>query len=79
MCDIILLPSSPPGYIDLSRRRVNAKERGEYLGRYAKSKMVHSCLRQLCAHHSLSMQELCEKIAWPLYKKFPHAVDAFKQ
>ena len=61
----------------MSRRRVNAKERSEYLAQYAKSKMVHSTLRQLAAHHDLTMRELCQKISWPLYKKYPHAVDAF--
>ena len=35
--------------------------------------------RQLAATKQIPMQTLCEKIAWPLYRKYKHALDAFKQ
>jgi len=78
---LVLRVEKEKGYIDLSRRRVNAEERSTYLQTYAKSKLVHSTLRQLAATHKekYTMRQLCERISWPLYKKYGHAIDAFKQ
>ncbi|CAD7924982.1 unnamed protein product [Amoebophrya sp. A25] len=76
---MVLRVDKEKGHLDLSRRRVNADDRAGFLQKYAKSKLVHSTMRQLSAVHSLNCEELCSKIAWPLYKRFPHAIDAFKQ
>lgn len=46
--------------------------------RYNKSKMVHSIMRHVAEKTSVPIEELYEKIAWPLNKKYGHAVDAFK-
>lgn len=77
---LVLRTEEGRGYIDLSRRRVQPDERAKFLERYARSKQVHSTLRQLCAEHKVGMPDLCEKISWPLYAnpKFKHALDAFK-
>eukprot|EP00392_Amoebophrya_sp_AT5.2_P000080 g80.t1 len=66
------------GHLDMSRRRVSAEDRQTFLAKYQKSKLVDSTMRRLSHVHGIPCEELCAKIAWPLYKKFPHAVDAFK-
>lgn len=67
------------GYIDLSKKRVAAPDASMLEEWYAKSKAVHSIMRHVSSHTEVSMAELCEKIAWPLYKKFPHALDGLKR
>ncbi len=46
--------------------------------RYNKSKMVHSILRHVAEKTTTPIEELYERIGWPLNKKYGHAVDAFK-
>lgn len=76
---LVLRVDKKKGYVDLSRRRVNAEERGKCLARYASSKLVQSVIRQLSNVHNMPVEEMCEKISWPLYRKFPHALTAFKE
>lgn len=77
-CVCLVLRVEPEkGYVDLSRRRVNQEERNRYLDTYAKSKTVHSTMKNLASQYSLSLREVCEKVAWPLYREHAHAYDAF--
>jgi translation initiation factor 2 subunit 1 len=46
--------------------------------RYNKGKMVHSIMRHVAEKTKTPIEELYERIAWPLNKKYGHAVDAFK-
>ena len=46
--------------------------------RYNKSKMVHSVMVHLAKATEKPLEELYQAIAWPLNKKFGHALDAFK-
>lgn len=89
-----LSPSSLPGYIDLSKRRVSPDDVLKCEERYNKSKAVYSILAHVAGKLSTgevaaaagSVSELTEKklgelyesVAWPLDKKFGHAYDAFK-
>lgn len=66
------------GYIDLSRKRVTHEERYHFLAQYSKSKIIDSTLRKLSANHDIPREQLASKLAWPLYRQFPHCVDAFK-
>lgn len=66
------------GTLNLSRKRVNVRDRKRFLAEYAESKRVQSVMKKLSSDHSVSLQELCEKITWPLYAKFDHAIDVFK-
>ena len=66
------------GYIDLSKRRVSAEDIVKCEERYNKSKMVHSILRHVAEKTQTPIEELYERIGWPLNKKYGHAVDAFK-
>jgi translation initiation factor 2 alpha subunit (eIF-2alpha) len=66
------------GYIDLSKRRVSPEDIVKCEERYNKSKMVHSIMRHVAEKTRTPIEELYERIAWPLTKKYGHAVDAFK-
>mmetsp|Transcript_8533 Transcript_8533/g.22046 ORF Transcript_8533/g.22046 Transcript_8533/m.22046 type:complete len:318 (-) Transcript_8533:187-1140(-) len=75
---MVLRVDKEKGYIDLSKRRVSAEDITQCDERYNKSKAVHSIMRHLAEQTSTPMEELYDKIAWPLYRKFGHAFDAFK-
>lgn len=66
------------GYIDLSKRRVSPEDIVKCEERYNKSKMVHSIMRHVAEKTKTPIEELYERIGWPLNKKYGHAVDAFK-
>ena len=46
--------------------------------RYNKSKLVHSIIRHVAETEECNLIELYTVVAWPLYKLFGHAFDAFK-
>jgi translation initiation factor 2 subunit 1 len=66
------------GYIDLSKKRVSPEDAQKAEEWYAKSKAVHSIMRHVSSQTEVPVQELCQKISWPLYKKYPHALDGLK-
>ncbi len=46
--------------------------------RYNKGKMVHSIMRHVAEKTKTPIEDLYQDIAWPLNKRYGHAVDAFK-
>ena len=66
------------GYIDLSKRRVSPEDVVKCEERFNKSKMVHSILRHVAEKVKVPIEDLYQKIGWPLMKKYGHTVDAFK-
>lgn len=66
------------GYIDLSKRRVSPEDIIKCEEKYNKGKVVHSIMRHVAEKCSHPIEDLYEKIGWPLNKKYGHAVDAFK-
>lgn len=66
------------GYIDLSKRRVDPEDIAKCEDRYNKAKAVHSVMRHVATHQKLPLEEVYQKIGWPLYAKYGHAYDAFK-
>lgn len=75
---MVLRVDREKGYIDLSKRRVSPEDVAACEDRYNKSKAVHGVLRHLAERRKLYLEELYERIGWPLYKKYGHAYDAFK-
>ncbi|CAJ1895637.1 unnamed protein product [Cylindrotheca closterium] len=75
---MVLRVDKEKGYIDLSKRRVSPEDVAKCEDRYNKAKAVHGVLRHLAERRKLFLEELYEKIGWPLYKKYGHAFDAFK-
>jgi len=75
---MVLRVDKDKGYIDLSKRRVSPEDIAACEDRFNKAKAVHGVLRHLAERRKLYLEDLYEKIGWPLYKKFGHAYDAFK-
>ncbi|PVV05390.1 hypothetical protein BB560_000091 [Smittium megazygosporum] len=75
---VVLRVDKDKGYIDLSKRRVTPEEAVKCEEKYQKSKAVHRIMRLLSSKANVEMEELYKMFAWPLYKKYPHAIDAFK-
>ena len=69
---------SPSGYIDLSKRRVSSEDIEKCEEKYEKGKLVNSVLTHVAGKLEMDIEELYEKVAWPLGTKFGHAYDAFK-
>mmetsp|Transcript_8862 Transcript_8862/g.12617 ORF Transcript_8862/g.12617 Transcript_8862/m.12617 type:complete len:353 (+) Transcript_8862:225-1283(+) len=75
---MVLRVDQEKGYIDLSKRRVSPEDVAKCEDRFNKAKAVHGVLRHLAERRKLYLQDLYERIAWPLYRKYGHAYDAFK-
>lgn len=67
------------GYINLSKKRVEPEDAPPKQEKYAKAKAVHGIMQHVAATHQLDVQELCEKISWPLHEKYSSAYEAFKK
>lgn len=46
--------------------------------KYNKSKSVHSIMRHVAEKIDMDLEQLYERVGWPLYRKYGHAFDAFK-
>ena len=66
------------GYVDLSKRRVTPEDVPTFEAKFNKAKAVHSILRHVAQTCKIRLFDLYTHIAWPLYKVFGHAHDAFK-
>ncbi|KAK2046544.1 eukaryotic translation initiation factor 2 alpha subunit [Colletotrichum somersetense] len=75
---VVLRVDKEKGYIDLSKRRVSPEDIIKCEERYNKGKMVHSIMRHVAEKTLTPIEKLYESIAWPLNKKYGHAIDAFK-
>ncbi|KAM0256284.1 hypothetical protein ACHAQJ_005049 [Trichoderma viride] len=75
---VVLRVDKEKGYIDLSKRRVSPEDIVKCEERYNKSKMVHSIMRHVAEKTQSPIESLYESIAWPLNRKYGHAIDAFK-
>jgi len=75
---VVLRVDKEKGYIDLSKRRVSDEDIAKCEEKYNKSKAVHSIMRHVAETVHMDLEELYSKIAWPLYRKYGHAYDAFK-
>lgn len=75
---MVLRVDKEKGYIDLSKRRVSPEDIAACEEKYNKSKMVHSIMRHVSEICGADVVELYETIAWPMYRKYGHAFEAFK-
>lgn len=76
---MVLRVDEEKGYIDLSKRRVAAEDAVAKEETYAKAKAVHGVMRHCASNLDIPVEELCKKIAWPLYEKFDNAYEVFKR
>lgn len=75
---MVLRVDKDKGYIDLSKRRVSPEDVAACEDKFNKAKAVHGVLRHLAEGRKLYLEDLYTRIAWPLYRKYGHAYDAFK-
>lgn len=75
---MVLRVDKEKGYIDLSKRRVSPEDVQACEERFNKAKAVHGVLRHVAERRKFFLEELYERIGWPLYRKYGHAYDAFK-
>uniref|UniRef100_A0A1Y1KRS3 Eukaryotic translation initiation factor 2 subunit 1 n=1 Tax=Photinus pyralis TaxID=7054 RepID=A0A1Y1KRS3_PHOPY len=75
---VVLRVDKDKGYIDLSKRRVSPEDMVKCEERYNKSKTVHLIMRHVAEKTQTPIETLYESIAWPLNRKYGHAIDAFK-
>ena len=75
---MVLRVDKEKGYIDLSKRRVSPEDIQKCDDRFQRSKTVHSIMRYVSQMNQVSIGELYKQTAWPLYKKYGHAYDAFR-
>lgn len=75
---VVLRVDKEKGYIDLSKRRVSPEDVDKFEEKFNKSKTVHSIMRHVAEKLDMELEALYQLIAWPLYRKFGHAFDAFK-
>ncbi|XP_016497175.1 eukaryotic translation initiation factor 2 subunit alpha homolog [Nicotiana tabacum] len=66
------------GYIDLSKRRVSEEDIQGCEERYNKSKLIHSIMRHVAETMNIDLEDLYVHVGWPLYRKYGHAIEAFK-
>lgn len=57
------------GYIDLSKKRVQAEEIKECEEKYARCKVIHSILRTVAQKVEIDIEELYKTIVWPIAKR----------
>jgi len=75
---VVLRVDKEKGNIDLSKRRVNPEDVGPCELKYNKAKSVHNIMRHIAEVTNQDLEQLYKDIAWPLYKEFGHAHDAFR-
>lgn len=75
---MVLRVDKEKGYIDLSKRRVSEEDIAGCEERYNKSKLVHSIMRHVADTMDADLEDLYTHVAWPLYRKYGHAFEAFK-
>ena len=67
------------GFIDLSKKQINAEEADKYKLKYAKSKQVENIAKILSMRTKTPIGTIYKKVIWPLYDTHDHALDALKE
>jgi len=75
---LVLRVDKEKGYIDLSKRRVAPEDATAKEEAFARAKTVHGIMRHVASNNEVDVVDLCEKICWPLYKKYQDAYEAFR-
>lgn len=75
---LVLRVDKEKGYIDLSKRRVTTEEAEKFDEKFNKSKIVNSILRHVAEKCGGKLEDLYQRVGWPLARKYGHAYDAFR-
>jgi len=76
---MVLRADRDKGYVDLSKRRVDAEDALLKEESFAKAKAVHSIMRHVAASNDCDLEDFCTKFSWPLYKKYGNPYDPYKR
>jgi len=82
----VLRVDEEKGYIDLTKKNVDAKEIAECTERFNKSKTVHSIMAHAITEmkdnetKKIELEDIYKKMIWPIYKgeKYEHPIEAFQ-
>jgi translation initiation factor 2 subunit 1 len=78
-CLSVMSVDDEKGYINLSKKRVDPDEVPKKQEQFAKAKAVHGIMQHVAASHGLEVEDLCNKVSWPLHTKHKCAFTAFKK
>jgi translation initiation factor 2 subunit 1 len=67
------------GYINLSKKRVDPEEVPAKQERFAKAKALHGVMQHVAVTHGLEVEDVCNKVSWPLHTKHKCAFTVFKK
>jgi len=67
------------GYINLSKKQVVEEDRQPTLDAFAKVKAIQGVMQHVAHSNDIPVEELCNKVSWPLHEKFGFALDIFKK
>eukprot|EP00771_Trimastix_marina_P003949 gnl/Trimastix_PCT/667.p1 GENE.gnl/Trimastix_PCT/667~~gnl/Trimastix_PCT/667.p1 ORF type:complete len:302 (+),score=124.59 gnl/Trimastix_PCT/667:127-1032(+) len=76
---VVLRVDKEKGYIDLSKRRVSPSDILRAEEKFNKSKAVHGIIMTLAGTLDRDPEMIYRAVAWPLYRRYGHAYDAFKR
>lgn len=76
---MVLRADHDKGYVDLSKRRVDPEDGRLKTDQFAKAKAVHGIMRHVAQLNDVEVNELCNKVSWPLQKKYTDAHEAFRK
>lgn len=76
---MILRVDKEKGYIDLSKRRVDPEDAAAKEESFARAKAVHGIMRHVASKVGVDVEQLCNKIAWPLYRKYSDAFEPMRK
>ena len=75
---VVLRVDKEKGYIDLSKRRVSPEDVIKCEERYSKSRAVNSIVSHVAHKLDYPVEQIYEKVLWPLDHSYGHSYDAFK-
>lgn len=67
------------GYINLSKKRVATEDIAPKTELFAKAKAIHGIMQHVASLHEVQIDELCNKVSWPLHQSHSTALDGFKK
>lgn len=76
---LVLRVDTDRGYVDLSKRRVNAEDTLKAKDLYSRAKIVHGIMRHVSTITGEDLASVCSQISWPLYKQGGSAYETLRR
>jgi len=75
---LVLRADNDKQYVDLSKRRVEPSDARLKEEQFARAKCVHGIMGHVAKLNSIPVEELCNKVSWPLYTKYEDAYEGMR-